>query len=312
MSLPLSEQPASASTRPARRGRILVAACLLLLAAAAVLCWRPWRRPVTFTIITSTNPRDGAALVWVPAGPFRMGETQLHDAYRDGGWQEVLSVAWEALHGRRTNDAPPHTVDLDGYWLYRTEVTVAQYRRFCRATSRALPPAPDWKWQDTHPIVNVSWDDAAAYAAWAGAALPTEAQWEKAARGTDGRAYPWGDVWDPAKCVNYAKTTHPVGSIPAGASPYGALDMAGNAWEWCADWYDFAYYRTAPMHNPPGPVTGRARVLRGVSWYYASPVNFRAALRCYNSPTHRRNDGAFRCVLRSPGPHPIVPDDRGA
>jgi len=305
MSLPLSEQPASASTRPARRGRILVAACLLLLlAAAAVLCWRPWRRPIT--IITSTNPRDGAALVWVPAGPFLMGETRtgadLRDAYRDGGWQEVFSAAWEALRGRGdTNDAQPHTVNLDGYWLYRTEVTVAQYRRFCRATSRALPPAPPWGWQDTHPIVKVSWDEAAAYAAWAGAALPTEAQWEKAVRGTDGRAYPWGDAWDPAKCVTDTAGTRPVGSIPAGASSYGALDLAGNAWEWCADWYDPAYYRSAPTHNPPGPATGITRVLRGGSWY-SIERGCRGAFRDCYYPVDRYGLIGFRCVVSSSGP----------
>ena len=87
-------------------------------------------------------------------------------------------------------------------------------------------------------MVNVDWNDANAYAEWAGAALPTEAEWEKAARGTDGRIYPWGNDWDRTKCVNAVHSTMPVGSIPAGASPYGCQDMAGNVWQWCADWYD--------------------------------------------------------------------------
>jgi len=297
MSLPLPEQSASTSTWPARRGRILVAAGLLLLAAAAVLCWRPWRHYVA--IITSTNPRDGATLVWVPAGPFLMGKKyseRVRDANEDGGWK----LAWEVLRGR-TTDAPSHTVNLTGYWLYRTEVTVAQYRRFCRATSRAMPPAPWGVWQDTHPIVNVTWDDAAAYATWAGATLPTEAQWEKAARGTDGRAYPWGNDWDPTKCVNASDSPHPVGSIPAGASPYSALDLAGNASEWCADWYDPAYYSSAPPTNPPGPATGRTRVLRGGGWCNG-PGYFRATYRSDCDPTSRFDFNGFRCVLRSPGP----------
>jgi len=175
---------------------------------------------------------------------------------------------------------------------------VAQYRRFCRATSRTMPPPPEWKWQDTHPIVNVTWDDAAAYAAWAGAALPTEAQWEKAARGTDGRVYPWGDAWDPTKCVNATDSTHPVGSITAGASPYGALDMAGNVWEWCADWSDPAYYSSAPTHTPPGSATGSGRVLRGGSWL-GGERDCRGAIRDFYSPDGRYYDVGFRCVVSS-------------
>ncbi len=118
-------------------------------------------------------------MVRIPAGTFLMG-----------------SKAGEGSD----DEHPQHTVDLTGYWIYRTDVTVAQYRKFCTATGREMPDAPDWGWQDDHPVVNVDWDDANAYADWAGAALPTEAQWEKAARGTDGRIYPWGNDWDATKC----------------------------------------------------------------------------------------------------------------
>ena len=142
------------------------------------------------------------------------------------------------------------------------------------------PFGPESTAEDDHPVVQVSWFDAEAYCAWAGGSLPTEAQWEKAARGTDGRTYPWGSVFD-GTWLNYCdasceggdtafddgyRFTAPVGSYPAGASPYGALDMAGNVWEWTADWYDDGYYAVSPASNPTGPDSGQYRVLRGGSW----------------------------------------------
>jgi formylglycine-generating enzyme required for sulfatase activity len=231
------------------------------------------------------------------------------------GTSEADVTAWLKAHpddkrGMFADELPQRKVYLDAYYVYKTEVTVAQYRKFCDATKRAMPPEPSWKWQDTHPIVNVSWNDAKAYAEWAGAALPTEAQWEKAARGGDGRPFPWGFTWDAAKCANWSNSgagdtqrgTHPVGSFPAGASPYGALDMAGNVWEWCADWYGADYYKNAATKNPTGPETGKGRVLRGGSWYYYYDYYFRTAFR---------NDGyvpdgwiyyfGFRCSSPPPG-----------
>jgi len=185
------------------------------------------------------NPADGATLLRIPAGEFRMGDDD-------------------------QKDNPRHGVYLDGFWIYKTPVTVAQFMRFCGATGHAAPDPPNWGWRDDHPVVNVSWADAVAYAAWAGAALPTEAQWEKAARGADGRFYPWGNGWDAARCahsVGTARTgTAPVGTFHAGASPYGVLDMSGNVWEWCADWYDAGTMRAAAGRNPAGPPAGERRV----------------------------------------------------
>ena len=282
---------------------------LAVLLAVALWAWRPWQRPIT--IVESVNPTDGAAMVWVPAGTFRMG-SGLREGIRAAAgrrdWREMRDVVWNGLRGEADSDEEPaRKVFLDGYWIYQYEVTVAQYRQFCAATGRPMPPEPPWDWQDNHPVVNVDWDDAAAYAAWAGAALPTEAQWEKAARGPDGRLYPWGNAWDGTKCRNSvdqynATSSSPVGIFPASAGPYGAHDMAGNVWEWCADWYDGEYYKLAPPRNPTGPATGTARVVRGGSWLNTNPVNFRAASRCGGNPSYWLDSLGFRCVLASPGP----------
>jgi sulfatase modifying factor 1 len=216
-------------------------------------------------------------MIHIPAGEFLMGSN-------DGS----------------NDEKPQRKVYLDGYYLYKNLVTVAQYRKFCQAKGRRMPLAPSWGWQLDHPMVNVTWEDAAAYATWAGCRLPTEAEWEKAARGTDGREYPWGNEWDASKCANSVgssrSSTAPVGSYPRGASPYGCLDMAGNAWEWCADWYDESYYKSAPNRNPAGPTSGTYRVLRGGSWDDFNPIGFRAAFRLRYFPDFRSGDGGFRCA----------------
>jgi serine/threonine-protein kinase len=225
------------------------------------------------------NPNDGAEMVWVPAGTFTMGS---------GDGKKIDN----------NDETPSHQVYLDGYWIYKTEVTVGQYKKFCAATGHQMPRAPSWGWQDTHPIVNVSWDDAQAYCAWAGVKLPTEAQWEKAARGTDGRIYPWGNEFSSSKAwTSESGATHtaPVGSFPDGASPYGCLDMAGNVWEWCQDWYGKDYYASSPSSNPTGPGYAEGRVLRGGSWNGNSSF-CRCANRNSNDPSFGGYDFGFRCV----------------
>jgi len=231
---------------------------------------------------TWTNPRDGAKMVYIPAGEFIMGSNDSGRDQIDGGRDEK----------------PQRRVYLDSYWLYQLEVTVAQYRKFCQATGTSMPSAPSWGFQDKHPIVNVSWNDAKAYCDWAGVELPTEAKWEMAARGTDGRKWPWGNEWDAKKCnthENGPKTPTPVGAYPSGASPYNCLDMVGNVWEWCADWYDFNYYKNASQRNPTGPNTGQERVVRGGCWNSYSDVA-RCAFRAGRDPVNVYFNLGFRCA----------------
>lgn len=240
------------------------------------------------------NPVDGAELVWIPAGEFLMGTSPAEGnlALRQFG----------AVRDELLQEMPFHPVYLDGYWIYKTAVTVAQYRRFCEETGRQMPPAPPWGWQDNYPMTNNTLLEAVEYSRWARASLPTEAEWEKAARGVDGRIFPWGNVWDPTRCANSVNakltTPQPVGSYPNGASPYGVLDMAGNENERCADWYGSKYYQRSPLRNPTGPVNGTVGVVRGGAFGAQKPDNLRAAFRHSIHPQNRYPGLGFRCVIR--------------
>ena len=203
-----------------------------------------------------------------------------------------------------TDEQPAHRVYVDGFSMDKYEVTIGQYAAFLQA--KGVEPPSDWKTMNQatnqkRPVANMEWADAAAYCTWAGKRLPTEAEWEKAARGTDGRLYPWGNDPPTPLRANYGKTdwnNHevlvPVGTLEAGKSPYGIYDMAGNVWEWVSDWYGYNYYKSSPPQNPTGPSSGGTKVIRGGSWY-SNPAALRSANRSLISPTDQGLTG-FRCV----------------
>jgi formylglycine-generating enzyme required for sulfatase activity len=227
------------------------------------------------------NAVDGARYVYIPAGEFRMGS--------DSGARD---------------EKPSHIVLLDDFWIMQTETTYAQYAACVRAGVCTPPDDPRWddpRYAD-HPVVNIEWEEANDYAIWAGGRLPTEAEWEKAARGVDGRTYPWGEETPVPALLNFNYTygdTHPVGSYPEGTSPFGVLDMAGNVEEWVADWYDNDYYANSPERNPPGPEIGVLRVLRGGS-YKSNRADVRTTVRGRTLPTAHYPNVGFRIVISNP------------
>ncbi len=241
-----------------------------------------WPQPLIQTF-------DGVEMVYVPAGCFMMGS-------REGSGDEQ----------------PVHEVCLDAFWLARTEVTNEQYKACVRA--RACTPPGDRTAYDNpqyanHPVVYVDWDQASAYATWAGGSLPTEAQWEYAARGSEGLDYPWGNEFDGARlnfcdqnCEYSGKDTFyddgysqtaPVGSYPSGTSWVGALDMAGNVSEWTRDW--MGDYPSAQQQDPTGPTTGTSRVVRGSSWG-GLQLPARVWPRSSSDPGAQFNSLGFRCA----------------
>jgi formylglycine-generating enzyme required for sulfatase activity len=231
---------------------------------------------------TMTSPMDGATLVFVPAGEFLMGSDE-NDLDAD------------------EDEKPQHTVYLDAFWIDRTEVTNDMYRQCVTmkiCSEPAHSPRYDMEEYGNHPILGVSWDQAVDYCAWTRRRLPTEAEWEKAARGTDGRLYPWGNEAPNKNLLNFdhqVDDTVEVGNYPAGASPYGVLDMAGNVWEWTSDGYDEGYYVDSPSENPQGGESVNQRVLKGGSWN-TQAHNVRSANRFWAFPGRNDTDG-FRCAM---------------
>lgn len=250
---------------------------------------------------TQISIKDGMDQVCVPEGEFQMGSEIGED-----------------------NQKPVHSVWLDAFWIDRTEVTSAMYQKcvqdgVCSELSSVFEYyGNDYysKYAD-HPVIYNDWDQAKTYCEWAGKRLPSEAEWEKAARGTDGRMYPWGNDNPSCSLENFnhgepalspyhgcAGTTNVVGSYPLGASPYGALDMAGNVWEWVNDWYGDQYYSVSPYRNPPGPSFGDVHILRGGSWYNFAKVTS-ASLRAWFAPTFPMMGIGFRCASSTISSKPV-------
>ena len=240
----------------------------------------------------------GEDMVQIPAGSFTMGTDD----------------------PRATDERPGHQVFLSAFYIDKCEVTNAHFRSFAEATGYLTTAEQegtterqdgiDWRHPEgpdsdisqrlDHPVVYVSWHDARAYCTWKGKRLPTEAEWEKSARGTDGRMWPWGEVYEEGRANTWGREdghekTGPVAAFPSGASPYGVLDMAGNVWEWCADWYVQDYYARGVDKDPQGPEKGCFKILRGGSWINPESV-LRSSNRFEILPVDRGPYVGFRCA----------------
>ena len=243
------------------------------------------------TPISSNQPekiiigKDGAPMVLIPAGSFWMG------SHANVG---------------EPDEHPSRIIGLDSYYIDTYEVTTSRYGQFIKATNQSPPSY----WEQVNlsrdgnkPVIGTSWQDAKVYCQWAGKRLPTEAEWEKAARGSDMRKFPWGNDEPDGNRANFKRPPSdnfyhqlkPIGSYEQGKSPYGVYDMAGNVWEWVADWYGERYYTRDDLNNPKGPLTGDGKVIRGGSWAHLSR-DMRSANRVQNSPSIRKGYIGFRCA----------------
>jgi formylglycine-generating enzyme required for sulfatase activity len=263
---------------------VLTIPLVLIFACDVPLCQAQLDRLRKQKALTAAGAAE-TPMVEISAGEFVMG-----------------SDGTQALEDER----PSHRVWLDAYSIDLHEVTTAQYAAFLAADKRAAP----WQWETVdlarhgdRPVIGVDWRDAEAFCRWSGKRLPTEAEWEKAARGTDGRLYPWGNQVPTGELANFAlgarfsynQVLLPVRSHEGGKSPYGLYHMAGNAYEWVQDWYGTNYYETSPDKNPPGPSQGQFKVLRGGSWsdlpkYLLTYGRFKLPPETKNSYT------GFRCA----------------
>jgi len=246
---------------------------------------------------TWTRPVDKMVMVYVPGGDFVMGDTN------DQAMAECQEFATDCKQEYFTDEQPPHIVSLEAYWIDRTEVTNAMYAFCVKAGVCQVPKSLSSKTRNSYygnpqydhfPVIYVNWKNASEYCAWVGARLPSEAEWEKAARGTDERSFPWGNGGPNDTLANFkAEDTVAVGSYLAGASPYGALDMAGNVWNWLNDWYD-AYPEGDPAVSKFYGTTWR--VMRGGTWASLGATSLRSCYRAADYPVIANERIGFRCA----------------
>lgn len=271
---------------------VMLAVTVLLLCAAVCAQEAEFSVPDGWVVSPGNDKGEGEAgyrivheetgieMVYVPGGTFMMGSA---DDDPDGS----------------DDQRPQHAHAVDAFWIGRTEITIGQWL----SVMESAPPSND-DLGDDHPVGGVSWGDVRAFCDKTGVEFPTEAQWEYAARGPEGSVYPWGNTWDASLCQSQRdpdnrlrESAAPVGSFPGGASWCGALDMAGNVWEWCADRYDPDAYKSYATGDLTPPSTGRERVVRGGSVVLPHPYNFRCDGRGHKDPTFRMGDVGFRCAL---------------
>ncbi len=277
---------------------VLIAASLVVLGCDGAGAEPPVLAPDAGPPRVHHREPDLGTMVPIAAGTFRMG----HPVERPGAYGQ----AW------KENELPEHPVTLAAFHLDATEVTVSAYAEFLgeaggdvhrharmpiERTAEGYAPVAG---AADRPIALVSWYDAVTFCAWAGKRLPTEAEWEKAARGEDGRTFPWGEDRPTMGRLNFAdslKAVARIGSYPAGAGPYGVEDMAGNVAEWVDNWYDPKVYTSdGVVQNPRGPATGRMKVVRGGSWQ-SREYAVRASARVAKRPTERSATVGFRCAM---------------
>lgn len=304
-----------------RSGFWCIAITLLVLGAA---CTPAGVASVSATAVPHLGdiwlrPNDGMLMLFVPSGQFSMGSTREMAKYAERLCEQTCgTLAVAACQPAAFRDEQPaHEVELHGYWIDRTEVTNAQYRS-CVGAGECKPPALSSSYShptyygdrgyDTYPVMNVVWDMADRYCTWVGARLPTEAEWEYAARGPEARIFAWGNDFDKTR-LNYCDSScpliadaayadgypdaAPVGSFPSGVSWIGALDMTGNAREWVSDW--LGKYPAASVTDPRGPASGDLKITRGGSWY-DTPDDVRSANRGGESLEYYRDNLGFRCA----------------
>jgi formylglycine-generating enzyme required for sulfatase activity len=282
--------------------------------------WTPEPTPTTAPMpspTTALGPKAGDTMVWNKDG--------MTMVYINAGDFEMGAETWKDPDTYTINEGPIHIVYVDAFWIDQTEVTNAQFAMFVNQTGYVTSAeqlgyskiynsdstwsdvsGADWRhpdggsgsYHDDYPVVHVSWMDAQAYCKWAGKRLPTEAEWEKAARGTDGLKYPWGNNAPTSQLANFNNpggSARQVRNYPQGVSPYGVYEMAGNVWEVVSDWYDKDYYQYTPLENPQGPDDGEHHVAKGGSYGFEASV-IRAAVRVKRGASQTFSDMGFRCV----------------